>query len=155
MTVRTAEFEDMKQLGRIMTLSFRSAFSGFVTQETMDACAREENCAALLEGVFREGRVHFLIGGDCGMLAWQQKEDAAEIIAIHSLPESWGTGVGHAMLTKALEQIGDQPVFLWAFKENTRARRFYEKHGFRWDGTERVSEFDGALELRYMREGTR
>ena len=73
------------------------------------------------------------------------------IIAIHTLPESRGTGLGHAMLTEALKQIGNQPVFLWAFKENTRARCFYEKHGFHWDGSERVSEFDDALEVRYIR----
>ena len=73
-------------------------------------------------------------------------------VTVNSLPESWGTGLGHAMLTEALKQIGDRPVYLWAFKENTRARRFYEKHGFLWDGTERVSEFDGAHEVRYVRE---
>lgn len=151
MIVRNAEFEDMKRLGHIMALSFRTAFSGFVTEQTMDACAQEDNCIALLEGIFREGKVHFLIGEDKGMLAWQQTEDAAEIIAIHTLPESWGTGLGYAMLTEALNQIGNQPIFLWAFKENTRARRFYEKHGFHWDGSERVSEFDGALEVRYAR----
>jgi RimJ/RimL family protein N-acetyltransferase len=78
-------------------------------------------------------------------------QDSVEIVAIHSLPESWGTGLGYAMLEEALNQIGNQPVFLWAFKENKRARRLYEKHGFRWDGTERVSEFDSALEVRYVR----
>ena len=58
------------------------------------------------------------------------------------------------MLTEALEQLkaeGKKSVFLWAFQENKRARRFYEKHGFRWDGTQRVSEFDGAAEVRYVR----
>ena len=151
MNVRNAEFEDMAQAGRIMSVSFRTAFADFVSPETMEACAREENCIALLEGIFREGKVHFLMGGDSGMLAWQSGEDGAEIVAIHSLPESRGTGLGAAMLTKALAQIGDQPVFLWAFKENARARRFYEKHGFRWDGSERGSEFDGAVEVRYVR----
>ena len=150
MIVRNAEFEDMKLLGRIMSVSFHTAFSGLVTKQTLDACAREDNCIAMLEGIFREGKVHFLIGNNSGMLAWQNEENAAQIIAIHSLPESWGTGLGHAMLTEALKQIGNQPVFLWAFKENKRARRFYEKHGFFWDGTERVSEFDGALEVRYQ-----
>jgi RimJ/RimL family protein N-acetyltransferase len=53
------------------------------------------------------------------------------------------------MLTKALEQIGDRPVYLWTFRENIRARRFYEKQGFHWDGAERVSEFDGAIEVCY------
>ena len=149
MTVRNAKFEDMKQLGHIMSVSFRRAFAGFVTQETMDACAREDNCIALLEGIFREGKVHFLVGENSGMLAWQDAEDMA---AVHSLPESWGSGLGHAMLTEAFKQIGEKAVFLWAFKENKRARRFYEKHGFCWDGTERVSEFDGALEVRYVKE---
>ena len=151
MDIRNAAFEDMKQLGHIMSVSFRTAFSGFVTQKTLDACARENNCIALLEGIFREGNVHFLIGDDRGMLDWQWADTGAEIIAIHSLPESWGTGLGHALLSEALKQIGPKPVFLWAFKENGRARRFYEKHGFQWDGAERISEFDGALEVRYVK----
>lgn len=152
MTVRNAEFEDMKRLGHIMSVSFRAAFSEFITKQTLDACAREDNCIALLEGIYQEGKMHFLIGEDSGMLVWQEGEDGVEIAAIHSLPESWGTGLGHAMLEEALDQIGESKVFLWAFKENRRARRFYEKHGFRWDGTERVSEFDGAAEVRYVRE---
>ena len=151
MEVRNARLEDMKRLGYIMAVSFRSAFADFVTQQTMEACAQEEQCAALLERVFSSGNVRFLIGEDSGMLCWQPTDDGAEIIAVHSLPESWGTGLGHAMLEMALEQIGDGPVHLWAFKENSRARRFYEKHGFLWDGAERVSEFDGALEVRYVR----
>ena len=151
MTIRNAEFEDMKRLGHIMSVSFRSAFADFVTQQTMDACPREENCIALLEGLYREGKMHFLIGEDSGMLCWQETESGAEIVAIHSLPESWGTGLGSAMLQTALDQIGERFVFLWAFQKNKRARRFYEKHGFRWDGAERISEFDGAVEVRYVR----
>ena len=152
MTVRSAELADMKRLGHIMSVSFQKAFSSFVSQKTLDACAREDNCVALLEGIFREGKMHFLMGNDSGMLVWQEVGPSAEIVAIHSLPESWGTGLGHAMLTEALNRIGDREVYLWAFQENTRARRFYEKHGFRWDGTERVSEFDGAVEVRYVKK---
>lgn len=151
MIVRNAEFADMKQMGYIMSVSFKNAFKDFVSRQTMDACAQPDNCAALLEEIYREGKIHLLIGEDSGLLAWQDREEAAEIVAVHSLPESWGTGLGHAMLTRALEEIGDRPVFLWAFRDNKRARRFYEKHGFRWDSTERLSEFDGALELRYVR----
>ena len=152
MNIRNAEFADMKQAGHIMSVSFRTAFVGFVSQQTLDTCAREDACIALLEGIYKEGKVHFLMGEDKGMLAWQREADAAEIVAIHTLPESWGTGLGAAMLTEALRQIGERNVFLWAFRENVRARRFYEKQGFRWDGTERVSQFDGAVEVRYVKE---
>lgn len=151
MLVRNAEFEDMALAGHIMAVSFRSAFGDFVSRETMDACAQEDNCAAMLARIFRQGKVRFLIGENSGMLAWHQTEEGAEIISVHSLRSSWGTGLGAAMLTEALNQIGDQPVFLWVFRENTRARRFYEKHGLRWDGSERVSQFDGAVEVRYVR----
>ena len=151
MAVRNATFEDMALAAEIMVTSFRTAFADFVSRSTMDACTNPENCRAMLESIFREGKIHFLMGGEQGFLCWQEAGDGAEIVAIHSLPESWGTGLGHAMLTQALEQIGDRPVYLWAFKENARARRFYEKHGFRWDGTERISEFDGAVEVRYMK----
>ena len=150
--VRIAKFEDMAVAANIMITSFRTAFADFVSQETMDTCTNPENCRAMLESIYREGTMHFLMDGDQGFLCWQEAEDGAEIVAIHSLPESWGTGLGHVMLTEALKQIGDLPVILWAFKENTRARRFYEKHGLHWDGSERVSEFDGALEVRYVRK---
>lgn len=150
--VRIAKFEDMAVVAEIMVTSFRTAFADFVSPETMDACTNPGNCRAMLEGIYREGKMHFLIGDDQGFLCWQETENSAEIVALHTHPKSWGTGLGHAMLTEALKQIGDRPVFLWAFKENIRARRFYEKHGFCWDHTERVSEFDGALEVRYVRK---
>ena len=150
--VRNAALEDMALASDIMVTSFRTAFAGFVSPETMDACTDPENCRRLLESVYREGKTHFLMGGDQGFLCWQETEDGTEIVAIHSLPASWGTGLGHALLTRALKQIGNRPVYLWAFKENTRARRFYEKHGFHWDGSDRISEFDGAREVRYVKE---
>ena len=152
MEVRHARLEDMERLGHIMAASFRSAFADFVTQQTMDACAREDRCAALLEGVFRQGEIRFLTGDNSGMLCWKPVEDGAEIIAIHSLPESWGAGLGHAMMEKALEQMGNVTVSLWVFEQNLRARRFYEKHGFRWDGNSRISDFDGAVEVHYVRK---
>ena len=151
MEVRKAERKDMKLLGRIMAVSFRSAFSAFISQQLLDACAQEDNCAALLENVFRMGEMNFLIGEESGLLIWQRTEEGAEIVALHSLPESWGSGLGKAMLATALEEIGDRPVYLWAFKENKRARRFYEKNGFHFDGNERVSDYEGAIEVRYVR----
>ena len=36
MTVRNAEFEDMKRLGHIMSVSFRTAFGDFISRETLD-----------------------------------------------------------------------------------------------------------------------
>ena len=150
-SVREANYEDMPRVAGIMVTSLRTAFAAFVSPETMDARTNPDNCRAMLEHIYQEGKMHFLMGGDQGFLCWQETEDGAEIVAIHSLPVSWGTGLGHAMLTEALQQIGNRPVFLWVFKENARACRFYEKHGFHRDGIQRISEFDGAPEVRYVK----
>ena len=151
MQIRKAVAEDMPRLGHVMSVSFRTAFRGLVTDATLEACAQEERCAGLLAHVFEQGKTNFLTDGQAGMLAWQQMQDGAEIIAIHSLPESWGSGLGSALLKEALAQIGSQPVSLWVFTENARARHFYEKHGLHWDGQRRDSDFDGAEELHYVR----
>ena len=156
--VREAVLADAKELGSIMSRSFYAAFSAFISQETLDACAKEESCIALMTQLLAEGNMHFLLGlldgRPVGELVWSDADtpNAGEIQAIHSLPESWGSGLGAAMLEKALADMrkhGKKSAALWAFKENTRARRFYEKHGFAFIGEERVSEFDGALEVRY------
>lgn len=146
--VRSSTLADIPALGRVMAVSFRSAFESFVSRETLDACAVEESCAKLLGALLQAGQMHFLTGlvdgKVSGLLVWHE----VEIEAIHSLPESWGSGLGAAMLAAALEKM-PRPACLWAFERNARARRFYEKHGFRFTGEKRVSEFDGAVEVRY------
>ena len=149
--VRYASPELYPELGRIMAVSFRSAFGGFISQETLDRCAVAENCAGLLASLPKEmttvaGRVD---GKLMGLLVYSEGPDGpAEIEAIHSLPESWGSGLGAAMLDFALK---GRSAGLWAFEKNARARRFYEKHGFAFTGERRISEFDGAVEVRYER----
>ena len=148
------------ELGRIMAESFRSAFADFISRETLDRCAVAENCAALVRGIQADGgmvvQTGWLDGKLMGLMIYSEHRGGwMEIEALHTLPESWGTGLGAAMLEFALEETNAWVgVGLWAFEENRRARRFYEKHGFVPTGESRISEFDGAVELRYQREGT-
>ena len=154
--VRYADPEHCPELGRIMAQSFRSSFSGFITAQTLESCAVAENCAGLLASL--PGQMQTLAGWADGKLAGllvfsRQSDGYAEIEAIHSLPGSWGTGLGAAMMEFALEETNARMgAGLWAFEKNARARRFYEKHGFAFTGETRVSEFDGAVEVRYERK---
>ena len=148
--------EHCPELGRIMAESFRSAFREFISQETLDRCAVAENCAGLLASLPREMKTlaGWADGKLAGLLVFTRQPDGyTEIEAIHSLPGSWGTGLGAAMMEFALEACdGCRGAGLWAFEKNARARRFYEKHGFAFTGETRVSEFDGAVEVRYERK---
>ena len=62
MTVRNATFEDMALAAGIMVTSFRTAFEAFVSPETMRSSTNPDNCRAMLEGIFQEGKMHFLMG---------------------------------------------------------------------------------------------
>jgi RimJ/RimL family protein N-acetyltransferase/precorrin-6B methylase 2 len=56
---------------------------------------------------------------------------------------SWGKGYGTAALTELLrigfEELGYLRIQLTVFAKNARARRCYEKSGFRYEGTQRKS----------------
>ena len=52
---------------------------------------------------------------------------------IHSLPDNWHKGYGSQMMDRVLEDIkeaGYSEVVLWVFRDNARARAFYEAKGF-------------------------
>ena len=154
-TIRTAVPADGALLAKIMVRSFRTAFADLVSVETMDQCADLSNCTAMLTQVCDNSQIHsylaLLDGMPCGELFWQD----AELIALHSLPDVWGRGVGAALLERALTDMatsGVKRMHLWAFRDNRRARRFYEKHGLTATGEVRISQFDGAVEVCYEKE---
>jgi GNAT superfamily N-acetyltransferase len=80
---------------------------------------------------------------------------AGEVYAIYLEEAVAGTGVGRdlfAFATDALRGFGFERALLWVLAANDRARRFYEKAGWSWDGTESTHLFDCANEpiVRYV-----
>ena len=60
-----------------------------------------------------------------------------EVFAIYVLKEYYGQKVGYALMNAALDKLAAYPkIALWVLKGNDRAIRFYERYGFRFDGTE-------------------
>jgi ribosomal protein S18 acetylase RimI-like enzyme len=72
-----------------------------------------------------------------------------EVWALYVRAGHWGAGVGYALLQAA---IGDRAAYLWVLHGNDRAIRFYERQGFRLDGTR--DEHDEGLHVRMVRAGT-
>jgi GNAT superfamily N-acetyltransferase len=64
--------------------------------------------------------------------------------ALYVVPSCWGVGVGPRLHDHALARIRDfgcKRGNLWVLEQNTRARRFYEKRGWRLDGDTRIVPF--------------
>jgi ribosomal protein S18 acetylase RimI-like enzyme len=84
-----------------------------------------------------------------------------EIHAIHVASEERGRGVGWRLLDAAIETLrryGVRRAILWVVEDNVTARGFYERQGWRWDGTrlERplggFLDFPSVVEVRYALE---
>jgi GNAT superfamily N-acetyltransferase len=63
-----------------------------------------------------------------------------EIYSFNVHPEEWGRGVAAALMRDARDTLagrGHHTIRLWTFRDAGRARRFYEKTGFRATGRTR------------------
>jgi ribosomal protein S18 acetylase RimI-like enzyme len=96
-----------------------------------------------------EGRVV----GFVSVGASRHAEGEGELYAIYVLPEAWGLGAAPALLRPAVEALrAAYPTsILWVLDDNPRARRFYEREGWRPDGGTQTEEFLGVpvTEVRY------
>ena len=93
--------------------------------------------------------VGFVCTGDRG----EEAPGVGEVFALYVLAEYYGSGLGQRLMQAGLEALGDYPeICLWVLKGNARAIRFYEKCGFRFDGSETVSPAHGSAELRMVLE---
>jgi GNAT superfamily N-acetyltransferase len=79
-----------------------------------------------------------------------------ELVAIYVDPAYMRTGVGRLLIAAARERlraVGVRQAALWVLDGNARARRFYERDGWRFDGTRRTRTYGNTpvVEVRYRR----
>lgn len=78
-----------------------------------------------------------------GFVGYGSSRDAAlpdlgEVYALYVLEEYHGLKVGYALMNAALQKLTDyKKIAVWVLKDNHKAIRFYERYGFRPDGTSR------------------
>ena len=72
---------------------------------------------------------------------------AWELYAINVVAAYQGSGVADELIAAV---VGQRPTTLWVVEDNTRARAFYARHGFRIEGGTRVHESTGDHEIRMI-----
>lgn len=144
------ETDSQLAVSRIYEESWRSAYRGLVPQAYLDGIPAGHWEANLDQGdrrslVLEEDGA--LIGTACvSPSRWPEHPEFGEIVSLYLLPEYMGRGYGRPLLEAAVRELegrGFRDILLWVLEKNRRARRFYEKNGFRFGGTRMESAVGG------------
>lgn len=162
--VRPAVAEDAMGAARVHVRSWQSAYRGLIDQDYLDSLTPEAWARRYSFGHMGLAPSTLLaVDGAtiCGLATTGLCRDKdlsnfGELLAIYVDPEHMGTGVGRLLMTAArerLRRVGVTSAALWVLDGNVRARRFYERDGWRSDGAHRTETYGNAPvdEVRYRR----
>ncbi|GGL61159.1 N-acetyltransferase [Streptomyces fumigatiscleroticus] len=159
---------DVPAVSAIRVTGWKTAYAGIVPQSYLDAMTVEADTRRRLKR-FRtpRERVTDLVAADAhgrvvGWACLGPDRDAGaptttgELYTLYVLPSLIGSGIGRTLLEAAHTHApaeGFGSMLLWVLKDNTRARRFYERAGYVADGAVRTDDYDGVPvpEVRYRR----
>lgn len=139
-TIRTAGVDDAEALAPLHVVAWDEAYTGLMPQRILDE-RKTEPMAAKVDRW--RGRIawpdgHTWVADDGGELVGfvstgpgRDGRGDLELMALYVRRSHYDTGLGHRLLEAA---IGDGPAYLWVLDGNARAIRFYERHGFAFDG---------------------
>ena len=152
-TIKKMETDgEIRGKARVHWRAWHEAYAGLVDPAYLDKLTLER-CEKMAFSwtdntfVAKDGEtvVGFVCWGDRG----EEAPGVGEIFALYVSSEYYGTGLGRRLMEAGLAQLEGYPeVCLWVLKENGRAIRFYEKCGFRPDGTEEFHPTISADEIR-------
>jgi GNAT superfamily N-acetyltransferase len=164
--IRDARPADAERIAEINADGWREAYVGMIEDERLASIDIEEwartirgNLDQLSEGSFslvaeRDGE----IAGSSFVVSPPRDEDLgpefAELVAIYVDPGSWRQGIGTALLEAAQARAassGCSEMSLWTLTENAPAQAFYERHGWRPDGSEEIHPIAKAPAIRMRR----
>jgi ribosomal protein S18 acetylase RimI-like enzyme len=165
-TIRLATERDIEAIAALHVASWKSAYRGIVPDEVLDRLTTEARVRDWTEWLATPDARTFVASERRSLVGFARvipiapgvdgDPDTGAISHLYVAPDSQRTGVGGALLTRALDDIrerGFERAVLWVLEKNYRARAFYERAGFRLDGA-RPADLDllgsDAPEVRYQ-----
>lgn len=151
-----ATADDSPTISNILAKTWRIAYKGIVPQSYLNSLPDDYWSDPFRNWINNNLLTAWLICENAvpvGCIAYGHSREEkfsnwCEIVSIYVLPGYWRKGYGRSLLEKALSDLtqkGYRHCYLWVLKENYRARKFYEKHGFRCNQDEYYMEIHNKV----------
>ena len=172
--VRWATVDDAERIALVHVETWRAAYRGLIDDVVLDQLdvdartqAWSERIANFPAGVPTAhdfGLTHRVLVAEVDNQVWgwasfgagrdEGDADHGELSGLYVHPSQWSQRLGHALIERVEQELRDSQfseAYLWVLFGNERAIRFYERHGWHADGTEKVGAAGGASGLRELR----
>jgi GNAT superfamily N-acetyltransferase len=165
MVVRRAVAKDVGPVSKVHVSSWQAGYRGLIPDAYLDALRPEEHARRYTFGsggpdvpVTFVAEAERAIRGfsTVGVTATGAGRCIGELLALYVDPGFWGQGYGTALLTVARDHLAQSTAveaLVWIIKGNLRAQQFYERDGWRLDGTCRRESYGDIVvdDLRLQR----
>lgn len=156
-TVRRAAARDATQWAQIHVLSWRAGYQGILPDEYLDSLTVNDRLLwweGQLRGAGDSDLEVFVAEDDYGAVRGfasagpsDVDADMGVLVQLYVDPAAWGTGLAQSLLTAVTERLrarGFHHATLGVARDNGRARRFYEREGWRATGHETTEKLWGV-----------
>lgn len=163
--IRYASVKEAADLGYIHSTSWQVAYKGIIPDEILSnftVSKREKYFAkALAEEseddaiIYKDNKaVGFICIGKCR--DEDKSNEYGEIGGLYLLPDYFRHGIGSKLINWGINELkkrGFKKVTLWVLEDNINAIEFYEKIGFKFDGTIKELSIGKKInECRYVKD---
>jgi ribosomal protein S18 acetylase RimI-like enzyme len=155
-TIRAATIDDAKAIAQVHIESWRWAYRGAMSEGFLAALDIDEREVRWHDQIQdRDTTVLVAEAANAGVVGFASvgpsrdddvDERTGELHALYLLREATGVGIGLALLdeSKTVLRADRDRVTAWVLESNLRARDFYERAGWMWDGSRSEHRFDCA-----------
>ena len=169
MIIRQARLDDATDIACIHVETWRDTYAGIVPANYLDRLSieqRQNRWTAILTR--STDKTIVLTDTSERVVGWasygpSRDDDGnghGELYALYLTSTDWGKGYGRQLILAVenrLTELGFANFTLWVLEQNARARRFYKRAGYQYDGSRKTIVIDEAdlFELRYAKNRSR
>ena len=163
--IRYAKLEDAEVLGKIHSESLQAAFKNIIPDHILnnDFSIERRTKSFIRELSVGSPRTAIVFEGSepAGLMSFgkcrygNNDKSWIEIWRVYLAPKFWGSGIAEELMEWGINEILKENITnieLWVLEDNLRARKFYEKIGFKHGNTVQMISMGKELkELRYIK----